>query len=310
MTQILEAVLPTFGLIALGYGSTRLGILAQSDVRGLVLFAFNFSIPSLLLTSVASLDLAAGIDWRFLGAFYAASLVVYGLGMAWGGVGLGRGLPGQGIFGMAAAFSNLVLIGVPIVLTTLGPDASLPMLAIIGFHSATFMPLTVVLLLRGGAAGSLYATLLRSLGEILRNPIILGILIGFLVNVVGVSLPGPVSTGLDFLGAAAIPCALFAVGGSLAAYPLLGGGWSPLLLSSLKLVVHPALVWVVAVPVLGLEGMAVSVAVLMAAMPTAVNVYLFGAAYDTEERIAARTVLFSTAAAAVTIPLVLLALGV
>jgi predicted permease len=63
---------------------------------------------------------------------------------------------------------------------------------------------------------------------------------------------------------------------------------------SLKLFVHPALVWVLAVPVLGLEGIWVPVAVTMAAMPSGINVYLFGARYDAAPGVAARTVFLST----------------
>lgn len=303
-------MVPIFGLMALGFAAAQARVLDAAGVRGLVAFVFNFSIPALLLGSMARLELPAGMSWGFLVAFYAASLVTWSLGLAVGRL-FGRPLREQAIFAMGAAFSNLVLMGIPIVLTALSPEASLPMLVIIGFHSATFMPLTVFLIQAGGggAGDGLGRRALRVFADVLRNPIILGILIGLVVNLTGTTLWAGVGGILDFLGAAAVPCALFAMGASLANYPLAGDVPQALALTGLKLVVHPFLVWVVAVPVLGLEGLAVTVAILMAAMPSAVNVYLFGARYSAAPRVAARTVLLTTVASMVTISVLLVLLA-
>jgi predicted permease len=108
------------------------------------------------------------------------------------------------------------------------------------------------------------------------------------------TIPGPVDRIAEMMGAAAVPCALFALGASLAGYPLAGDVPPALALTAFKLVVHPALVWLVAVPILGLEGIWVPVAVTMAAMPSGINVYLFGARYNAAPGVAARTVLLST----------------
>jgi len=301
---------PIFGLMALGYAASRVRLIEEAGAKGLVAFVFNFSIPALLLTSMARLEIAPDQNWGFLIAFYASSFVVYGLGLASGWLLFARPLREQAIFGMGAAFSNLVLMGIPIVLTALGPEASLPMLVIIGFHSATFMPITVLLIQAGdGGDQSLGRRVAGLAADVLRNPIILGILVGALVNVGRVDLWVGVEAMLEFLGAAAVPCALFAMGASLANYPLAGDVPSALTLTGLKLLVHPFLVWLIAVPVLGLSGIAVSVAVLLAAMPSAVNVYLFGARYEAAPRVAARTVLVSTLGSILTIAVVLLLLG-
>ena len=130
------------------------------------------------------------------------------------------------------------------------------------------------------------------------------------LNVSGVSLWVPVRSMLDFLGAAAVPCALFAMGASLASISITGDPGPGLVVSTLKLVVHPFVVWVIAVPVLGAAGLGVQVAVVMAAMPSAVNVYLFGERYRAAAGVAARTVLLSTVGSAVTLSVVLLLLGV
>jgi predicted permease len=98
------------------------------------------------------------------------------------------------------------------------------------------------------------------------------------------------------------------MGASLAGFPATGDVPEALAVTALKLVLHPFLVWLIAVPVLGSGGLAVSVAVVLAAMPSAVNVYLFGAHYEAAASVAARTVLLTTVGSVVSISVVLLLL--
>ncbi len=310
MTELLSIVTPIFGIMALGFIAVKLKALDASAVKGLVLFVFNFAIPVLLFRSLAGIELPEDVEWGFLIAFYAGSLVTYGLGIALARGLFHRPLDQQAIFGMGAAFSNTVLVGIPVILMAFGPEATLPLFLIIAFHSATFMPLTVVLIQAGRGAGVSWTDQLRNVfREMVRNPIVLGLFLGFLANLTGLTLPVPVDRFTELLGGAAVPCALFAMGASLAGYPLTGDVPPAILLTSLKLVVHPLIVWVVAVPLLNLEGLWVSVAVTMAAMPAGVNVYLFGARYDAASGVAARTVLLSSVASMGTISVLLLLLG-
>lgn len=312
MSTVFDTLAPIFGLMVLGFGAARVKVVDQAGVRGLVLFVFNFSIPALLLRSMATMELPPDMAWGFLVAFYGGSLVAYGLGMAVGRVGFQKSLSEQAIFGMGAGFSNVVMMGIPVVLTAFGPEASLPLFLIIAFHSMTFMPLTVALIQSGRSEATGRRGRARAagvLGDVFRNPIILGILAGLAVNLVGIELWRPADQLLDFLGMAAVPCALFAMGGSLAGYPLRGDVAPAVILGSLKLLLHPLLVWVIAVPVLGLEGLWVSVPVVMAAMPSAVNVYLFGERYEAVPGVAARTVLLSSTASLITVAMILTLLG-
>ncbi|MBT8403734.1 MAG: AEC family transporter, partial [Gemmatimonadetes bacterium] len=243
-------------------------------------------------------------------AFYVGALTVYAAGMALARWGYGRPLQDQAIWGMAAGFSNTVLLGIPIVLTGLGPEASLPLFLIIGFHSAVLMPVTVAILhLDAGEVAPRTSRAAVVVREIVRNPIVMGLALGLLANVAGFTLPGPLDRMAEILGGAAVPCALFAMGASLAAYPA-GGDTPPAsALAFLKLVVHPLIVWVLLGPLLGLDGIWLSTAVVVAAMPTGINVYLFGARYDAAPSVAARTVLLASAMSVVTVSLLLIVLA-
>lgn len=306
MTVLLQVVVPVFGILALGFLAARLGALNEPAVRGLVLFVFNFAIPVLLFRSLAVTELPPDIQWAFLLSYYGAALTVYGLGAAAGRWIFHKPLADQAVFGMGASFSNTVLIGIPVLFTAYGDEATLPTLLIIAFHGPVLMSLTAGLIQLARVGQLSLGRQARSVAaDITRNPIILGLLSGIAMNLSGFSIPEPIDRIAQMLGSAAVPTALFALGASLAAYPLNGNAPPALLLSVLKLTVQPLLVWVLAVPVLRLHGIWVPVAVVMAAMPSGINVYLFGARYGAAPEVAARTVLVSTVGSLLTISFLL-----
>ncbi|MEX2466300.1 MAG: AEC family transporter [Gemmatimonadota bacterium] len=309
MSILLSTVAPVFGIMALGFVAARFRVLDQASVRGLVLFVFNFAIPILLFGGLTEIEIPEDVSWGFLVAFYVGSGAAYAMAMAIGRF-FGRDLAAQAIFGMSGAFANLVLLGVPVILTAFGPEAALPMFLIIGFHSMTFMPITVALIHAGRGDGVSWRTqLLEVVAAVLKNPIVIGLLAGFAVNLSGLVLPSGIDRIVEMMGDAAIPTALFAMGASLVGYPARGDRAPAILLTVVKLLIHPFLVWLVAVPMLGLEGLWVSVAVVLAAMPTAVNTYLFGERYRAAPGVAARTVLLSSIFAVLTVSALLVILG-
>jgi len=310
LTPLLHVVIPVFGLVALGFIAVRASVLDPGGVRGLVAFVFNFALPVLLFRSMAGMEIPERIPWGVLVAFYVPALTIYAVGMALAKWGFGRPMHEQAIFGMASSFSNTVLLGIPIALPALGPEAALPVFLIIAVHSATFMPLTLALVHlgrgEGVSASEQAATLARAL---VKDPIVMGIAVGLLANLGSVTLPAWLDRIAELLASAAMPCALFALGASLAGSPSGSDGAAPWTMAGLKLVAHPLLVWVLAVPVLGLKGVWADAPVLMAAMPTGVNVYLFGARHDAAAPAAARTVLVASAVSVATISVVLALLG-
>jgi malonate transporter len=310
MPVLLHVVAPIFGIAALGFLAARTGIMRPAGVGGMVAFAFNVAIPALLLRSMAGLEIPQHIPWSFLVAFYTGSLTVWALGIATARLVFERPLDQGAIFGMGAAFSNTVMVGVPVVLTAFGSEAALPLFLIISFHSALFMPLTAGLIQWSRGRGVSWGEQAREVVRVLaRNPIVLGLAAGMALNLTGVSLPGPVDRPLELLGAAAVPVALFAMGAAVAGYPFAGDLGPGSVLAALKLVVHPLVVWAVGLWLLHLDGLWLSVAVMMAAMPSGINVYLFAARYDAAAGVAARTVLLSSLFSVITLSTLLVLLG-
>ncbi len=307
MTLLLTTVAPVFGVIVIGYIAVRLGAFGERGTKRLVLFVFNVAIPVMLFHRLAAIDFPERIEWGFLLAFYLSAFVTYAAGMAVARFRFDRPLDEQAIYGMGAGFSNTVLLGIPVMLTAFGPDAMLPVFMIIAFHSVTLLPVSVALIKAGrrGQADEPALRAARLFLEVLANPIIVGILAGLGANALGVQLSGPIDAVADAVATVAIPCALIALGASLAGFPLTGELGPALILATLKLTLHPLLAWIIAVPILGLGAPWAPVAVVMAGMPSGAMVYLFGARYETASGVAARTVLVASAASVVTVSVLL-----
>ncbi|MEZ4424468.1 MAG: AEC family transporter [Gemmatimonadota bacterium] len=311
MSTLVTTIAPVFGVIVLGFLAVRLGLFGPTGAQRLVRFVFNLAIPAMLFHRLARIDFPDHIEWAFLLAYYASAFLAYGAGMAVARFRFGRPRDEQAIYGMGAGFSNTVLLGIPLLLTAFGPEAELPVFMIIAFHSITLLPVTVALIQSGrprteARPGVRWA---RLVGEILANPIIVGILLGLLVNALGTGLWAPLDATAALLATVAIPCALFALGASLAGYPLQGELGPAAALATLKLVLQPVLAWILAVPVLGLGAPWAAVAVVMASLPSGAMVYLFGARYDAAQGVAAKTVLVASAVSVVTISVWLVVMG-
>lgn len=205
MSVILEVVAPVFGVMVLGFVAARLHWFDERAIGGLVRFVVFFAIPALLFRSLAMVELPVQIEWAFLLSFYVGSLAVYALGMITARYLYGWPAAVQAIFGMSAGFSNTVLIGIPVLLTAYGPDASLPVFLLVALHSPLLMPLTVALIqVTGRQSTDVFARLRAASGDLLRTPIITSVLAGLALNLLGLSLPTPIDRAAGLLAAAAV----------------------------------------------------------------------------------------------------------
>jgi predicted permease len=222
---------------------------------------------------------------------------------------LGGGLDRRAILGFGSAYSNTVLLGIPLVIAALGEAASVPLFLLIGFHSSIFFTLLTALveLGRGGDAG-LMGLPLRLIKALASNIILLSVLGGLVFNFAHVPLPAGIDHFADYLGRAAFPAALFSMGAALRRYRLGGALVPAALVVSVKLVLHPLLVAVL-VTALGVPKLYAHVAILCAALPTGINAYLFAIRYATAEAETATSILISNVLSVATIGIVLLLLG-
>lgn len=300
MQALIEVVLPVFLVIGFGYVVVWRRWFAEAGADALMRFTQGFAIPCLLFAAIARLDLAAVFDARLLAAFYGAATLSFAAGIAGARLLFRRPWEDSVAIGFVALFSNSVLLGLPITERAYGPDALAGNYAIIALHAPFCYALgpTVMETVKGAAGG--VAGLLRRIGRaVFGNSLVLAILAGFAVNATGLPLPGVLWEALELMIRAALPAALFGLGGVLVRYRPEGDLRAIAYVCALSLVVHPALVWAfgraLALPEAGFRS-----AVVTAAMAPGVNAYMFAHLYGVAKRVAASAVLLGTAACVVT----------
>jgi malonate transporter and related proteins len=297
--------------MAFGYAATFTRVFDAAAAQALASFVFYFAIPVMLFRSMATAALPDAIPWGYLLSYYLGTAAVFGVGMAAGASVFGGSFERRAICGFGGAFGNAVLLGIPLVLTSFGEPAGLPLFLLLAFYGTLqFTAITVIIEVGRGARESLRELPLNIVRGLITNPILWGLLGGIAWNLAGLTLPDPIGRFAALIGAAAVPCALFSVGASLRAYPLMRALVpQAALIVALKLAVHPLIVWALAVLVFDVPPLWAKVAVLIAALPVGVNVYLFAVRYDAGQAEAASAILLSSLLSVVTVALVLGWLG-
>lgn len=274
-------ILPVFAVALTGYALAWLGIIRPGDTAGLSRYVFVFALPVMLFQSMAQVALPEQLLWRHLLAYYLPTLLIFAVIVVIGRRVFGRSRRESGLLAMGASFSNTVLIGIPVVSAAWGEEALLPLLTIVAIHAASLFTVTSIVVESGGEDRPGPIPILRRTAVgMLRNPLIVGIILGLAVNLLGLRLPPPLARTTGLIRGSAVPVALFVAGASLREYRVAGRVSEALLLTVTKLVVHPVLVWLMAVPVLRLDPSWAAVAVLTAALPVGINVTVFARRYD------------------------------
>ena len=273
MLASLFVVLPVFGLIGLGNAARWTRVLRESTGEGLSDFVFVLAVPCLLFRTLAKADIPDSQPWGYWIAYFAALAVVWALAMLIASRFFARKGPELVVSGFAAAQSNTVFVGVPMILKAYGEAGGVPLGLLLAVHLPVTM--TIATLLAEGRSTSLTMLLRRLFG----HPIIIGILLGSAVRPVIGYVPQPFWTLVDLLAGAAVPCALISLGIAMRRYGLESGLALPAVLSGLKLGLHPLLVYWLATRVFEMPPHWSGVAILFAACPCGINAYLFAERY-------------------------------
>ena len=304
MNALLDVILPVFVVIGFGYAAAKAGIFTESAVDGLMRFAQTFAVPCLLFRSIARLDLAATFDPALIGSFYIGAFAGFAAGFAGARLIFRRPVTDAVAIGFCCLFSNSLLLGLPITERAYGPDALAGNYAILSIHAPLFYAfgITLMELVRSQGSGIAPAKLARQvLRAIFSNALVLGITAGLIVNLGGIPLPEVLFDGIDMIARAAIPAALFGLGGVLVRYRTEGDRATIAMVCAISLILHPAVTWGLGRFAFGLDTAQLRSAVMTAAMAPGVNAYLFANLYGVGTRVAASSVLLATAASIVTI---------
>lgn len=300
MLDIVGIVLPVFLVVGAGYLAVWRKLFADSAVDGLMVFTQKFAVPCLLFSAIATLDLGADFDLSLLASYYTGSLVSFFGGMIGARLIFGRPMIDSVVIGFCCLFANSVLLGLAIGERAYGIESLGPNYAIIALHAPFCYLLGIVTMeiVRAEAGG------LKLVGAVARtifsNALMIGIGLGFVVNLSGLPIPTVVGDALALMIRAAIPAALFGLGGVLYRYKPEGDAGVIAMICGISLIVHPAIAWTVGSTAGALTEGQLRAAVVTAATAPGINAYIFADMYGAARRVVASSILIGTALTVVT----------
>ena len=303
MSPLTETVLFVFGLVALGYSAGWSGYLKTQTGDGLSEFAVGVAMPLLLFRTMISADFHGAAPWRLWAAYFAAVIVAWTAGSLVTTQVFGRDSAAGVVGGVAASFSNTVLLGIPFILGVFGQEGIDILSLIVSIHLPTMMMASIILFELFGRKDREPRSVLTLATDFARkiivNPLIVGILAGLAWRVTGLPLPGLAVRFVDALAGIAGPLALFAMGLGQRRFGISGNVRLAMVLSMLKLFLLPAATLAMAW-LFGLPPLTAKVAVATAALPSGINTYLIAVQFGTGQGLTSNQMTITTACAVVT----------
>ena len=310
MSATLQIILPVFLVTGFGYVAVWREWFSNDAVAGLMSFTQNFAVPCLLFQAISSLDLEQSFRPALLGSFYAGAFAGFLAGFFGARYLFGRSWEDCVAIGFCGLFSNSVLLGLPISERAYGADALGPNFAIISIHApfCYMIGITAMEIAKARAQGTALSHLPAQVARAMfRNALIIGIGLGFAVNIGGFTLPTIVTDAAAMMARAALPAALFGLGGVLYRYRPEGDMRTIIYVVCVSLILHPVITYSMGrtfvLPVDELRAAAVT-----AAMAPGVNAYIFANMYGRAKRVAASAVLIATGLSVITTSLWLVVL--
>lgn len=282
MSGVVAGFTVIFIVIAVGYILGRLGTLGSQGQFVLGRLVFFVATPALLFTTLASSDLSV----IFSPTLAVASVTAFAVGALYiviAKIWLKRPLPELTIGALSASYVNSANLGIPIAVFVLGDATFVAPLLL--FQIVVYSPIALTVLdltaLRGQNAEKL--SLIDTVSAPFKNPIVLAGAAGLAVALIGWVPPQALMQPFELIGATSVPGALLAFGLSLYGVRVLEKGSSPrrdvALASTLKIVVQPVLAYLMAHFLLRIDGHQLFAIVVVSALPTAQNVFIYASRY-------------------------------
>ena len=312
MLTALSVVCPIFAVIAAGFACGRFGLLGPTAGSELNRFVVYLGLPALLFGVMADAKWSSLWQPGFIASFGIGVFVVFGGTLIYR-VSTGHHLTDASIDGLNAGYANVGYIGFPLCELIFGHQ-SLALVTIATIITISILFAIAIILVESSLqAERRPAHLLWKVGRsLLRNPLLVAPVLGTVFAASGATMPASIETFFKLLGGAASPCALVALGLFIAekretAETQNASSW---LLVGLKLIVHPAVTWVLAFKVFSLPPALGHLAVVLAALPTGTGPFMLAEFYQREAVATSRAILVSTIGSIFTLTLYLYFTGV
>lgn len=305
LVGLLNLLAPFFGTIALGFVSARIARLPASGLVWMQFFLIYLALPCLFFRLIADKPIQELANWRFVGLTTTATALAFGLSFAIGRLSSAR-IADAVISAVSGAYSNIGYMGPPLVVSFLGQAASAPVALIFVFDTIfLFTGVPALMALAGVERRSWAEATLEVARRVAFHPFLIATAFGVVASLMRWQPPDALDKMIAWLSGAAAPCALFLLGVTVALQPIGKIGGTAYALVVVKLLVHPILVYLLLSWLGPPDPVWAQAAVIMAALPPALNIFVLATQYRVGIEQASTSVLVGTMVSMLTLTLVL-----
>ena len=305
MFDILAITVPIYVAIALGYGLTRWGVFAKTDMRAFGTFVVKVAMPALLFNALSQRSLSDILNSEYVAAYALASLITLVLSVTWALKVLKTTRSMSACMGLGMTCSNSGFVGYPIALLSLGPIAGVSLALNMIVENLIIIPLMLAWAETGSGQQRWHQIFIQTLKGMLKNPMIWGIVLGFAFSWFSIQLPASLSRAVTLFAQASGALSLFVIGGSLVGLPVRGMESRVAQITFGKLIVHPLVMWAVLTWLIPISDPVLRTAVLLTCAMSIIGIYPILTQKHGHDGLSAAALLVTTMASFVTLNLLL-----
>ncbi|WP_049927369.1 AEC family transporter [Halopiger goleimassiliensis] len=301
--EVLGRLLALLVILLVGTGLRTVGVLDHGRTARLNAAAYYVALPALIFVSTYDQAIDELVSVPLLAGLVAVVLATAGI--AWFVHRRRASSARRSVAIVQSYHSNLGYLGLPLVAATFDAEITAIASVVLGVVTLVQLPLTIVVLSTLNGADAALGNQLRGLAT---NPVLLALFAGLALGSSPITAPTVVATGLDVIGAFALPLALLCVGASLEVdRPSIDPGATGSVIA-LKICCMPLLAWFV-FGALSVDHATFTAAVVMLGTPTAVSTFVFANALGGDRQFASLNVFTTTLASIATLFVLITAVG-
>jgi len=310
MLEVLGLILPLFGLILLGFVGAKFTKQPVEAMGWLNTFIIYFALPALFFKLLAKTPVEQLASWKFIFANIGVTFAIFTFTFVIGILNSRGNIAEATVQGLSGAYGNIGYMGPAIAILALGEDAAIPVAIIFCFENIMHFAIAPAMMaVSGQKKQTALELILEIVKKIVFHPFIMATAVGVGAAIIGFTTPVALGRLIDYLAQAAAPCALFAMGVTLALRPLNRVPGALFYIVPIKLIVHPVLMYVVLSYAGNFDATWMFTAILLASLPTATNVFVIAQQYNVWTERASASVMLTTAFSIVTVSLLLYAIA-
>ncbi|OCG26543.1 hypothetical protein A9G45_00380 [Gilliamella sp. HK2] len=298
------STLPLFMLILFGFLAVKVGRWQKTVTDSLTKFTFYIAFPIMLFQIMSHFSEHSQIDIKLLFVFFGGSFIVFAIGCLIASKLFKLNGSESTMFAMGSIYTNTVFVGIPIIKILLG-DNAIPIVAIIVIFNALILWTLATVSIEFVQMGKCSTKgIVKAFKNVAKNPIIIGIFTGIIVNFIGLPLPNFIDKSTKMVSEMTAPLSLIVLGMGLAEYKIRDKLLITTAICTLKLAMLPIVTYILG-KLIGLPTLELQVVVLLSSVSIAINCYMMARQFEVLQGSIASSLLISTMLSSITTPLIL-----